>query len=58
MLNVIEILTDCDQDTLVMKVKIGGDGVACHTGRKSCFYRRVVPDLEAAAGAQLTFTDV
>ena len=24
-------------------VKVGGDGGACHTGRRSCFYRRVVP---------------
>lgn len=40
-LHVVEILTDCDQDTLVVKVDIGGDAVACHTGRKSCFYRRV-----------------
>lgn len=40
-LRVAEILTDCDQDTLVVKVAIGGDAVACHTGRKSCFYRRV-----------------
>jgi phosphoribosyl-AMP cyclohydrolase len=55
MLNVIEILTDCDQDTLVMKVKIDGDGVACHTGRKSCFYRRLIPNSEAQNA--LTFTD-
>ncbi|MEJ2227653.1 MAG: phosphoribosyl-AMP cyclohydrolase [Alphaproteobacteria bacterium] len=40
-LHVVELLTDCDQDTLVVKVNMGGDAVACHTGRKSCFYRRV-----------------
>ena len=33
---------DCDQDALLVKVRVGGDGKACHTGRKSCFYRRVV----------------
>ncbi len=43
-LRVVELLTDCDQDTLVVKVTIGGDGVACHTGRRSCFYRRVTLD--------------
>lgn len=40
-LKIHEILTDCDQDTLWLKVEVEGDGVACHTGRRSCFYRRV-----------------
>ena len=34
-----ELLVDCDQDALLLKVSVGGDGVACHTGRRSCFYR-------------------
>ena len=35
-----QILIDCDQDALVLKVEqIGGS--ACHTGRKSCFYREI-----------------
>jgi len=38
---VVEIRTDCDQDALLLRVKAGGDGKACHTGRKSCFYRSV-----------------
>jgi phosphoribosyl-AMP cyclohydrolase len=38
---VVEIRTDCDQDVLLMKVLPGGDGGACHTGRRSCFYRKV-----------------
>lgn len=38
---VVEITTDCDQDCLVMAVRKTGRGAACHTGRKSCFYRRV-----------------
>ncbi len=35
-----EIYVDCDQDTVVFKVKQLGDA-ACHKGYKSCFYRRV-----------------
>jgi phosphoribosyl-AMP cyclohydrolase len=38
-LSVMELRTDCDQDVVWMKVKIGGGGVACHTGARSCFYR-------------------
>ena len=36
-----EILVDCDQDCLILKVTVAGDGGCCHTGRRSCFYRRV-----------------
>jgi len=36
-----EVLVDCDQDAILLKVEPGGDGGACHTGRRSCFYRRV-----------------
>lgn len=39
---VVEILTDCDQDALVVRVHQTGEG-ACHTGARSCFYRRVTP---------------
>lgn len=47
----IELRVDCDQDAVLALVEVGGDGKACHTGRKSCFYRRA----EAAAdGARLT----
>lgn len=35
-----EILTDCDQDALILYVEQVGAG-ACHTGRGSCFYRRI-----------------
>ncbi len=33
---IVEILVDCDNDTLLLKVN--QEGVACHTGRKSCFF--------------------
>jgi phosphoribosyl-AMP cyclohydrolase len=35
-----EIRLDCDGDTLLLVVEQGG-GIACHTGRHSCFYRRL-----------------
>jgi len=38
---VLDILTDCDQDTLLLRVEIEGRGATCHTGRRSCFYRRL-----------------
>lgn len=41
---VVSVSVDCDQDALMLAVEPGGDGKACHTGRKSCFYRRVVAD--------------
>ena len=44
-LRVQDILVDCDQDAIVMKVI--PEGPACHTGVKSCFYRRL--DGEALA---------
>jgi phosphoribosyl-ATP pyrophosphohydrolase/phosphoribosyl-AMP cyclohydrolase len=36
-LRVISALTDCDRDTVLLKVKVEGDGLVCHTGTKSCF---------------------
>ena len=38
---VAHILTDCDQDAIVMKVRVEGSTASCHTGRVSCFYRTV-----------------
>lgn len=38
-----EIYVDCDSDTLLIKVEQIG-GAACHTGHRSCFYRRVSGD--------------
>jgi len=43
---VVEILTDCDQDALVLRVQQAGSG-ACHTGARTCFYRRVVRESAA-----------
>ena len=40
-LEVKRILVDCDEDTVLLKVVALGDGVACHTGERSCFYREL-----------------
>lgn len=40
--DVVEILVDCDQDAVLLKVRQTGG--ACHTGRLSCFYRQVDPE--------------
>ena len=45
-LRVREMRTDCDQDALWLKVVVEGDGIACHTGARSCFYRSLAPDSE------------
>jgi phosphoribosyl-AMP cyclohydrolase len=42
-LRVAEIRTDCDQDAILLRAELTGEGVACHTGRRSCFYRVVEP---------------
>ncbi|MEX0347180.1 MAG: phosphoribosyl-AMP cyclohydrolase [Rhizobiaceae bacterium] len=44
LLQISEIRTDCDQDVLWLKVSVAGNGAACHTGRRSCFYRVVERD--------------
>ena len=36
-----ELRTDCDQDVILIKADIGENGAACHTGYKSCFYRKL-----------------
>ena len=40
-LEVKEIFVDCDDDTVLLKVKRHGDGNVCHTGDRSCFSRKL-----------------
>jgi phosphoribosyl-AMP cyclohydrolase len=49
---VIEMRTDCDQDAVWIKVE--QVGAACHTGRRSCFYRAVINE---NGDTQLSFVD-
>ena len=48
-LALVEMRVDCDQDALLLRVHPAGP--ACHTGRRSCFYRRIESD------GRLTFLD-
>ena len=49
---VVEMRTDCDQDAIWIRVEQSGG--ACHTGRRSCFYRKVEA---AGGGARLSFVN-
>lgn len=40
-LHVIELRTDCDSDAILVRVRMGGDQVCCHTGARSCFFGKV-----------------
>jgi phosphoribosyl-AMP cyclohydrolase len=40
-LQVVRTLVDCDDDTLLLKVKRLGDGNVCHTGERTCFFREL-----------------
>jgi phosphoribosyl-AMP cyclohydrolase len=38
---VLDLFLDCDEDVILLKIEQEG-GIACHTGRKSCFYRSLI----------------
>lgn len=52
-LNIVEMRTDCDQDVIWVRVSVAGDGRACHTGERSCFYRVLKPGSETGEAASL-----
>ena len=55
-LQVISLTTDCDQDTLLARVRVEGAGVVCHEGTRSCFTRALevncAEENAVAGGAQ------
>jgi len=53
-LQVEDIRVDCDQDVIWIKAALAGDA-ACHTGRHSCFYRRIL--LDGTGAAHLDFVE-
>ena len=53
---VTEMRVDCDQDAILIKVRVSGTGASCHTGRVSCFYRKV-PMGQLGAALELVEAD-
>jgi phosphoribosyl-ATP pyrophosphohydrolase/phosphoribosyl-AMP cyclohydrolase len=51
-LRVISASTDCDNDTLVFKVVVEGDGLVCHEGTVSCFTKLIPIQTARAAEVQ------
>jgi phosphoribosyl-ATP pyrophosphohydrolase/phosphoribosyl-AMP cyclohydrolase len=49
-LAVVSAAADCDADTLLVRVRCEGEGLVCHTGRRSCFFQPIASAL--AAGGQ------
>ena len=49
-LEVVEMIADCDDDTVLVKVRRLGDGHVCHTGARSCFFRAVGQEKAATRG--------
>ena len=47
-LAVKRLFTDCDDDTVLVRVDRQGDGNVCHTGARSCFYTELTPPGGAA----------
>jgi len=51
-LQVVRMLIDCDDDSVLLQVKRLGDGNVCHTGERTCFYRELPQaDEDGAEGA-------
>ena len=50
-LRVISAATDCDRDTLLVRVAVEGEGVVCHRGTRSCFTEEIAFSVPAATAA-------
>jgi phosphoribosyl-ATP pyrophosphohydrolase/phosphoribosyl-AMP cyclohydrolase len=48
-LRIVSSATDCDNDTLLFRVIVEGDGLVCHEGTVSCFTKALALDKEAEA---------
>jgi phosphoribosyl-AMP cyclohydrolase len=50
-LKIVSIATDCDNDTLLFRVEVEGDGLVCHEGTVSCFTRPI--ELQSGSGTEV-----
>ncbi|HEV2279495.1 MAG TPA: phosphoribosyl-AMP cyclohydrolase [Acidobacteriaceae bacterium] len=48
-LRIVEVSTDCDNDALLFRVEVEGDGLVCHEGTVSCFTRPLTVANEVSA---------
>jgi len=48
-LEVVSAATDCDRDTILLQVRVLGEGVVCHRGTRSCFTQKVAMGKQALA---------
>jgi phosphoribosyl-AMP cyclohydrolase len=48
-LRILEVSTDCDQDAILFRVQVEGDGLVCHEGTVSCFTRPLAAGTEVRA---------
>lgn len=51
-LRVVSASTDCDRDTLLLRVEVEGAGLVCHRGTRSCFTEDLVFDAARPAGKE------
>jgi len=51
-LRIISAHTDCDRDTVLLRVQVEGEGVVCHRGTRSCFTETVAVSVAQAAAAK------
>jgi phosphoribosyl-AMP cyclohydrolase len=49
-LKVVSASTDCDNDALLFRVEVEGDGLVCHEGTRSCFTKPIVASSSNGAG--------
>lgn len=49
-LKVVSAATDCDRDTLLLRVEIEGEGLVCHLGTRSCFTEEIFVREEEPVG--------
>lgn len=51
-LRVVSALTDCDRDTVLLRVEVEGAGVVCHRGTRSCFTEGIAVSETASTGTE------